>query len=372
MLERRWFSYSGLAATYRPQALGPTEIEILSIFAKSDSNSAYGILKLLKLAAKGKGREKSPAYKDVHKRVKRLLELGLIYQTENHFERGAKHYRVTPYGLIASLDKDIFIPALSFTKPNYDDDYGQITFNADNIIIRSLLYELLEKEAISKFRELPDYFQMGIKQYLHECCSTTIDLCERFWRGIERFKIANILPSDDILQKYMSYLGGNKVEQRVLDEIKEYEERLKKRLDSGEAKDKELVNEVEKYYDWSDLTDNVPEFMSLPDRKPPYPLLEMYVFVVSNLDTMLEAKTESFIFNFVTFVGKNVNYMQNLAAENETGPLAADLSHLGIKGVYYIAKDRRFMELLMAFKKDFDAGFKHLIDVVSRSDRKFN
>ncbi len=365
MLERRWLRYSWLAATYRPQVLGPTEIDILTIFAKSDSNSAYGILKLLKLAAKGKGREKSPAYKDVHKRVKRLLELGLIYQTEDHFERGAKHYRVTPYGLIASLDKDIFIPSLGFCKePNYDDDYGQITFNADNIIIRSLLYELLEQETISKFGELPDYFTMRIKQYLHDCCSTTIDLCERFWRGIERFKIADILPSDDMLQKYMSYLGGNKVEQKVIDEIKEYEERLQRRLDNGEVKDKELANEVGKYSDWSELTDNVPEFMSLPDRKPPYPLLKLYVFVVSNLDAMLEAKTRSFIFNFVTFVGENIKYMQSLVAE-KTEQLDVDLGYLGIKGLFYIARDRRFMELLKAFKRDFDAGSEHLIDVAS-------
>jgi hypothetical protein len=96
--------FSWLASTFRPPELGSAEVNILNIFAKSDSQSAHGILKELKAAVRHTG--KDPGYKDVHKRVKRLLQLKLIYQTENHFERGTKHYKITPYGLIASLDKD--------------------------------------------------------------------------------------------------------------------------------------------------------------------------------------------------------------------------------------------------------------------------
>lgn len=90
-----WFRFSWLASTYRPPELGSAETNILNIFAKSYSQSAYGILKELKLDAEKRRKGKSPGYKDVHKRVKRLLQLKLIYQTGNHFERGAKHYRDT-------------------------------------------------------------------------------------------------------------------------------------------------------------------------------------------------------------------------------------------------------------------------------------
>jgi hypothetical protein len=49
----------------------------------------------------------------------------------------------------------------------------------------------------------------------------------------------------------MAHLAGEPVEEHVLGEIKEYEERLKKRLDNNEVKDKELATAVERSnYEW--------------------------------------------------------------------------------------------------------------------------
>ena len=45
----------------------------------------------------------------------------------------------------------------------------------------------------------------------------------------------------------MAHLAGEPVEEHVLDAIKEYEERLKKRLDDNDVKDKELATRVEEY-----------------------------------------------------------------------------------------------------------------------------
>ena len=78
----------------------------------------------------------------MHKRVERLLQLKLIYQTENHFG-GAKHYKITPYGLIASLDKDIFYSRLS-EKSGYED----LICNTDNFVIRSLLTEFFQNKTL--------------------------------------------------------------------------------------------------------------------------------------------------------------------------------------------------------------------------------
>lgn len=100
-----FFGYTWLASTYRPPELGHAEIEILSIFADSKSQSVYGIFKELKRFAQMRHRERSSAYKDVHKRVKRLVHLELVEQIKEHFERGARHYKITPYGLITFLDK---------------------------------------------------------------------------------------------------------------------------------------------------------------------------------------------------------------------------------------------------------------------------
>ena len=180
------------------------------------------------------GGKKDPGYKDVHKRVKRLLQLKLIYQTGNHFERGAKHYRVTPYGAIASLDKSIFLPV-----PRFRDamqQYGEVIYNKDNIVIQSLLAEFLEQKTINNFDKLLNSIAIGLMGYMHDCCSLATDLCKSFWSSVESYKITDILPSDDIIQKYMADLDGKPIDEHVLNEIKEYEERLKKRLDAGLAK----------------------------------------------------------------------------------------------------------------------------------------
>jgi hypothetical protein len=253
------------------------------------------------------GRETSPAYKDVHKRVKRLLQLKLIYQTQNHFERGAKRYRITPSGLITTLDKNIGPSHL-----HYETEYGPIIYNTDNPVIWTLLYELLEQRTVNHFSELPRFLAEDLKSYLHECCSFTTDVCRGFWYGIQRYKITDILPSDDILQKYMAHLAGEPVEEHVLGEIKEYEKRLKKRLDN-EVKDKELATAVEGYnYEWGvqrgeveaedyvqDDLHRIPNQAACFAEKPPFPLLDMYVSIVSNLDAMFEEKTRSFVSNLI-------------------------------------------------------------------------
>ena len=43
-----------------------------------------------------------------------------------------------------------------------------------------------------------------IEQYLHDCCSIVTDICRGFSTSVERYNIIDILPSDNIIQKYMS------------------------------------------------------------------------------------------------------------------------------------------------------------------------
>ena len=65
-----YFEYTWLASTYRAPELGHAEMRILSFFAHSKSQSVYGIFKELKMQAKFWRRERSSAYKDVHKKSK--------------------------------------------------------------------------------------------------------------------------------------------------------------------------------------------------------------------------------------------------------------------------------------------------------------
>ncbi len=94
--------------------------------------------------------------------------------------------------------------------------------NKENTVIRSLLLEFLEEETIDSFLSLTEYPTQDIGEFLHDCCSITADICKEFWTEIERYNITDILPNDDTIQKYMSYLDGKLVDQHILDEIKEY------------------------------------------------------------------------------------------------------------------------------------------------------
>jgi hypothetical protein len=226
-------------------------------------------------------------------------------------------------------------------------DYGHILHNKDNIAIRSLLLDFFEEETVDSFHLLKEFPARNIEGYLHDCCSITADICRSIWTMVERYNISDILPSDDVLQKYMSYLNGRPVEEQVLEEIKVYEERLAKRLEScRELKNNDLARAVDIY---NVAADEAGYYDLLSDarysERPPFPLLEMYTSIW-HLGNILEEKLGLFVFNLVTELGR-VRLLNK-----EESQLKRDVS------LNYILKDKRFLELASALKKDFDAGYE--------------
>jgi hypothetical protein len=205
--------YTWLASTYRPPELGYRELEILSIFAHRKSESVYGVFKDFKRQAEFLKMERFLSYKDAHKRVKRLVHLKLIDQIPEHFERGAKYYKITAYGLITYLAK------------TRRGNRGYIVYDVENIVIQSLLFDCFDEETISSFCSLEGFPTREIQTYLHDCCSTTAKFCTECWTFIQRYNITDILPDDYTIQKYMSYLDSKPIDQNTLDEIKKYEKR---------------------------------------------------------------------------------------------------------------------------------------------------
>jgi hypothetical protein len=357
------FRFSSLASTYRPPELGSAEVNILNIFAKSYSQSTYDILKELKRYVPRT--EKGPGYKDVHKRVKRLLQLKLIYQTENHFERGAKHYKITPYGLIASLDKDkdIFYSRLS-EKSGYED----VICNTDNFVIWSLLTEFFsEQETINNFDKLP--LATDLMGYLHDCCSLATDACRKFWSTIERYNVTDILPADDIIQKYMAHLDGKPAEEHVLNEIKEYEVRLKERFDDIAGLTLYSSDPDEMLSRSLGTDDYIMTIIPNSDKisRPPFPLGEMYVDIVWKLNMALQEKTRSLIFSFVRKVGERI--VKKIAWDDDGLSLhEMDLSRR--HSFDYVVADKRFMGLVNSLNEDFDAGRERLNVLKERLTRE--
>jgi hypothetical protein len=345
-----------LVSTYRPQELGFAEIEILAIFAHSESQSVYGIFKELKKLAKIWHRERSSAYKDVHKRVKRLVHLKLIDQIEEHFERGAKHYKITPYGLITYAGRVL------------TDDHTYITYNKENPVIQSLLLEFLEEETVDSFYKLKEFPGANIGEYLHECCSMTAEICKNFWTKIERYKITDILPDDYTIQKYMSYLDGKPVDQHILGEIEKYRKRFNSKLTSNkESNNKELASEVDWYnrkyfsdrairgYEEYRLTEPYSR-ISLEER-PPFPLLDIYQNIEVELAVRLNQKTELLAFNIVSILGTIITNSKIKTQDELEDYLERRVGYL----LSHILKDKRFMELVRTVKEEFDIGYKQFL-----------
>ena len=123
--------------TYRPVELGDVELEILGHFVNRASTSTYEIFKILNTVSTR--RNTAASYKNTHKRVKRLDQVKLIEEIKGHFERSAKHYRATSYGLISYVGRII----------TESDAY--IKHNEKDIAIQYLLLEFFEEKTIDSF-----------------------------------------------------------------------------------------------------------------------------------------------------------------------------------------------------------------------------
>ena len=149
---------------YKTISLGSTERAFLLLILVGNS-SAYKIflhLKNPKLTTL-----KPMAYKNVHKRVKRLLSLGLIEELDEKFKRNAINYRLTSRGIFQYLLTGNTIP---FLLNKYQDK--------NNVIIQTILYQFFEEETMSKFLTMPRYFSLG--DYLRKCCEGILKKLEEY------------------------------------------------------------------------------------------------------------------------------------------------------------------------------------------------
>ena len=130
--------------------LGPITTEVLAQFTRTAELSAYQVCKNL---------ENHTSYKNVHKKVKFLLSLGLIQESKKGWKHGAIYYNLSPYGVFYLFFKDIAVP-------RYLGDLLE-TYANDNLF-RELLYPYFQKTTLRQLESI--YFALVIRSYLHECC----------------------------------------------------------------------------------------------------------------------------------------------------------------------------------------------------------
>ena len=169
---------------YTTSRLGATE-KLFLIIISIEPISAYKISRHLKngfffysdgMISTG---IKSMAYKNVHKRVKRLNSLGLIEKLEGTFERNAIVYKLTTRGLLERLiDFNPLIPDI-------------LKLYKTDPIIETLVYQYFESKTIEKFEA---FALSKLRLYLRKCCEailSTIEVYRYETKFMERSEISN-------------------------------------------------------------------------------------------------------------------------------------------------------------------------------------
>lgn len=195
MLEKGFMSE---IQNYERISLGSVERHFLARFCWRPT-SAYGLWRILET---NRAKHKM-AYKNVHKRVKRLYELGLLQEVKGDFQRNAKPYRLTSRGLFEML----LVPYRpGFPNPDICNNYR------DDLVVKNILYQYFEPESIVNFG-LQALSWLGV--YMTKCC-------EAILRNVEYFReaIKMVREGKNSEFEYDSELLAADIDQSIRDEIR--------------------------------------------------------------------------------------------------------------------------------------------------------
>ena len=142
---------------YQKIDLGETEEFFLSNI-QYESQSASDVLLIV-----NQNRRKPMAYKNAHKRIRRLHSLGLIQELKGTFKHGAIKYELTSRGLFQLLLTKGLAPHV-------------LNLHKDNIILEIILYQFFEVETIKKFITIPRF--IALRNFLRECCEAILKKLE--------------------------------------------------------------------------------------------------------------------------------------------------------------------------------------------------
>ena len=136
------------------------------------------------------------AYKNVHKRVKRLETLGLIENTQEKQSRNGIKYRLTSRGLFQCLLQTWNGPQKTILYDKYEND----------AILRTILYQYFEVETVKKLMEI--FGGWFFDRFLMKCCQEIQSRVDGIFYELEE----EITPN---LQKMWPYYYPDKIGRRL-------------------------------------------------------------------------------------------------------------------------------------------------------------
>jgi DNA-binding PadR family transcriptional regulator len=181
--------YTSIISKYQPTNLGDVE-SLFLIKIAGGPKSAYSLFSQLK------SQSKPMAYRNVHKRLKRLEELKFIEQEkeEQKFKRNAIYYKLTTFGLFYILSKH----PISWEK-------DLLIKYREDIILKTLLYPYFEENTIENCGFMLRWL---IAQYLRDCCNITLDVFSKVEGTHENLVNRFNVLRDNVTKSYNEWLAG--------------------------------------------------------------------------------------------------------------------------------------------------------------------
>lgn len=336
----RQLEYIIFFSKYGQADLGPVEIQILIEFIFNKHLSTYSIYKSYK-----RNLDRPMAYKNVHKRIKRLEQIKMIQQIDKNFDRGAIHYEISTYGLLYLLSSSSI------------DSLEYVLRHKDDIIVKSLLLDYFEEKTIDSLGSFNDANTSKIFDYLYGCCSITRKIWSDIWRKINELNLYDILPSNEIIQKYITYLDGKAVENDILKEMADYKTRflIKLKEENRKQEDFNLIWEISSGHRYlhSNKYREPKENPSTKVEEPPFPF--NYIYLELNiLDNLLYEKIRTYALFIVTLMGQIV--IDKDIGDKEK--LEQSVNFGKDNSIFLILKDKKLMEIISEIKQEFDYGYK--------------
>lgn len=219
-------------------------------------------------------------------------------------------------------------------------------------MIHYLLLEYFSEKTLDSFYGLK-YFPGGnIRDYIHDCCSLIVRKCKSIWNFINKFEIDEILPKDEIIQKYLSHLDGKPIDDRIIQEIQIYENKLKDKMEN--FPDKKLLRHYksDNYSYYKKMLEEIEEIV----KEPPFPFGLIYV-EMSFLEAELENKARLLTFSLIDELGDIIN-SQEIKSFDALEELLAGGRDYSLRNML---KDKKFLEMVKSIKQNFDSGYKQFI-----------
>lgn len=136
-------------------ALEISTTNVLREFIEKSETSVYQIFKNLEFPI---------AYKNVHKKVKRLQFLGLIEESEKKMKHGAIYYRLTRFGIFYTVLRGLWLPRELLST--------SINAHRKDDLFQELLFPYFEKDSLLRLKSF--FVTSAIISYLEECCASLV------------------------------------------------------------------------------------------------------------------------------------------------------------------------------------------------------